>query len=83
MLAATLLIGAIVLLVVLLAFAFGPVIRAHINEALPAFIAFFLLLLGLRMVFTSAGPEGNILLGDFLASLALTYFYVNRTRPRH
>jgi hypothetical protein len=50
-------------------------------KPLPAFIAFFILILGLRLMFTSVGPEGNILLGDFLASLALTYFYLKRAKP--
>jgi hypothetical protein len=71
---------AIVFFVVILAFVFGPTYKANIAQAVPAFIAFFFLLLGLRVIFAPSGPEGNILLGDIFASLALTYFWVLRKK---
>jgi hypothetical protein len=71
---------AIVVFVLILAFAFGPTYKANIAWAIPAFIAFFFLLLGLRMIFGPSGPDDNILLGDFLASPALTYFWVVRRK---
>jgi hypothetical protein len=64
--------GLFVFVLLILAFFFGPTLKAYLAEAVPAFIAFFFLLLGLRMIIGSTGPEGNILLGDFFASLALT-----------
>jgi hypothetical protein len=71
---------AIVLVLAVLALVFGPTLRANLAEAVPAFIAFFLLLLGLRMIMPAIGPEGNILLGDLFASLGLTYFWVTRKK---
>ena len=51
----------------------------HLKEILLAFVAFYFLLLGLRMI---AGfiHDPEILLGDFFASLALTFFWAMRRK---
>jgi hypothetical protein len=72
--------GLVVFVLIILAFAFGPILKPYFTETVPAFIGFFFLLLGLRMMLSPTGPEGNVLLGDFLASLALTYFWVKRRK---
>jgi predicted Na+-dependent transporter len=66
---------AVVFLLIGLTFAFGPSRAPVLLDALRAFVAFFFLLLGLRMTFSSIrDPEP--LLGAFFASLALTFFWV-------
>lgn len=62
-----------------LAFALGPAFRASLNEAFPSFIAFFFLLLRLRIAFAEF-HDPEILLGDLFASLGLTYFWIMRRK---
>jgi hypothetical protein len=50
--------GLFVFVLIALAVAFGRVLRPRLAEAIPAFIAFFLLLLGLRMVFGGVHDPG-------------------------
>lgn len=69
-----------VLLLIVLALAFGPTLRAHLAETVTAFIAFFFLLFGLRIMMSPFGPEGSFWLGDLFASLGLTYFWVTRKK---
>jgi hypothetical protein len=71
-----------VLLLLILVTAFGPTFKAHRAEAAPTFIAFYFLLLGLRLLIGSSGDEGGLFmfLGAFFASLPLTYFWLTRKR---
>jgi len=64
----------------ILAVAFVPVLRESPADATRAFIAFFFLLLGLRLMVGSVGGDGNLFLGDFFASLALTFFWLLRRK---
>ncbi len=49
------------------------------REMIFAFVAFYVLLLGLRIM---VGPvnDSSVLLGDFFASLALTFFWATRRK---
>jgi hypothetical protein len=69
----------VALLVFGLAYAFRPAegVGRHLKETVLAFVAFYFLLLGLRMMVGPIGPDGP-LLGDFFASLALTFFWATR-----
>jgi hypothetical protein len=64
-----------------LAYALRPAegVGRHLGETVSAFVAFFLLLLGLRMTIGSV-HDPEIFLGDFFASLALTFFWAMRRR---
>lgn len=69
------------LLVFWLAYAFRPAqgFGRHLKESVFAFIAFYLLLLGLRMMLSSITHDG-VFLGDLFASLALTFFWIVRRK---
>jgi hypothetical protein len=72
--------AAFVLLLIVLALAFVPTLRADFAEIVTAFIAFFFLLFGVRVMMSPFGPEGSFWLGDLFASLGLTYFWVTRKK---
>jgi len=72
--------AAFVLLLIVRALPLAPTLKAHLAESVTAFIAFFFLLLGLRMLMPAFFPQDNILLGDLFASLGLTYFWVTRKK---
>jgi len=72
--------AAVVLVLIVQALPLAPTLKAHLTESVTAFIAFFFLLLGLRMLMPAFFPEDNILLGDLFASLGLTYFWVTRKK---
>ncbi len=57
-----------------LGFKFAPLLKVSFAEALGVFVAFYLLLLGLRFMVASTVDDG-IFVGGLLASLALTFFW--------
>jgi hypothetical protein len=72
--------GVVILLILGVAFAIGPVKggRPPRLEAFFAFLAFFFLILGLRLMIGEPNPLA--VLGDIFASLALTFFWVLRRK---
>jgi hypothetical protein len=73
----------VVFLVLVLAFAFGVAFapaRARYPrlEAFFAFLAFFFLILGLRLMVGEPNPLAVV--GDLFASLSLTFFWVLRRK---
>jgi hypothetical protein len=73
-------IGAVILLLLGVGFAVGPVKggRPPLVEAFFAFLAFFFLILGLRLMVGEPSPLAVV--GDLFASLALTFFWVMRRK---
>ena len=72
--------GVVALLALGITFALGPTKEAGAGLVVfLLFVAFFFLLLGLRLMISSAADEG-LFLGDLLASLAMTFFWVTRQR---
>lgn len=72
--------GVVALLALGITFALGR--TKEVGGRLTAFlvfVAFSFLLLGLRLMISSAADEG-LFLGDLLASLAMTFFWVMRQR---
>jgi hypothetical protein len=75
--------GAIALLLSGLAFELDPNKGAKsyaLKEALFVFIAFYFVLLGLRMMVGILSGDSSILLGDLFASLALTFFWAMKRK---
>ena len=68
-------IGVLALLLILLAFAFSLASKRLLPTLLALFIAFYLVLLGLRMMLGEIN-DGPVLLGDLLASLGFTFFWL-------
>jgi hypothetical protein len=74
-----------VLLLLTLALALAPILKAHLRKAIRAFIAFFFFLLlfllrGLRFMADYVGSKDGVLLADLFASLALTDFWAMRRK---
>ncbi|MGD0990386.1 MAG: hypothetical protein ABR874_21470 [Candidatus Sulfotelmatobacter sp.] len=72
----------VALVVFWLAYAVRPAqgVGRHVKETFLAFIAFYFLILGLRMMAPRTGPDEVVLLGDLFASLGLTFFWAARRR---
>ena len=68
------LIAGILLLVSI--FAFGPIARTPLAGVLRAFVAFYLILLGLALMFGPVGAPPQVLLGALFGALGLTYFWL-------
>ena len=72
--------GVVMLMVLGIAFAIGHTKESGVRlTAFLVFVAFYFLLLGLRFMIGMNGGDG-LFLGDLLASLALTFFWVMRQR---
>jgi hypothetical protein len=74
-------IGAVILLLLGVAFAVGPIKggRPPAVEAVFAFVALYFVLLGLRSMFGGV-HDPEVLLGDLFASLGLTFFWAMRNK---
>jgi len=66
----------LVLLLLVLVFAYGPVARTPLAGAIRVFAAFFVTLLGLGFTFGAAGTQNQVPIGSLLAAFGLTYFWV-------
>lgn len=64
----------LVLLLSASVFAFPPVARTPFAGTIRTFVAFYLLLLGLAILFNPVGAESGTF-GALLAALGLTYFW--------
>ena len=72
-------IGVLALLLIVVGFSFAS--RRLLLTMLAVFIAFYLVLLGLRMMFDVL-CDGSVFLGDLLASLGFTFFWLELRRDR-
>ncbi len=70
----------ILLVVFVVAAALGPTLWANLGESIRAFVAFYLLLVGLGLTFSPAAGMSGAFIGGLIASLPLTYFWVLRRK---
>jgi hypothetical protein len=73
--AGTMIVGIAVLALLLIVVGFSFASRRLLLTLLAVFVAFYLVLLGLRMMLGEING-GSVLLGDLLASLGLTFFWL-------
>jgi formate hydrogenlyase subunit 3/multisubunit Na+/H+ antiporter MnhD subunit len=73
--AGTMIVGIAVLALLLIVVGFSFASRRLLLTLLAVFVAFYLVLLGLRMMLGEING-GSVLLGNLLASLGLTFFWL-------
>jgi len=70
------------LLLLVSVFAFTPIARTPLAGTIRTFVAFYLVLLGLALIFGQVEQESRDLLGALFAALGLTYFWVTLRRDK-
>ncbi len=64
------------LLLLVAVFAFGPIARTPLAGAIRAFVAFYLILLGLGLIFGPERQPPQVMWGALFGALGLSYFWI-------